>query len=242
MKKIISTVLAGTIMLGLGACSKPAESSETTTVVTTTTTTTEVTTTTTEETTTESTTEETEDEQSFDKLIPSGGEIFVDFSGMKSSEAAENILKAIRLRTNTTAESYANRFEVPPKYSYSKGVWTFDWGKKKPEPNTFGTITITAGNDDGKIVLDEKSSISFKFYIEDYNLGHNTYDRLADAIVDHGESTDYLKGGLAINPRHSTKNISILDRYEKYDFKWCECSLKVGIWPLTDEEKELINQ
>lgn len=86
------------------------------------------------------------------------------------------------------------------------------------------------------------ASISFMLYIEDYNLGHNTYDRLADAIVHHGESTDYLKGGLAINPRHSTKNISILDRYEKYDFKWCECSLKCGIWPLTDEEKELINQ
>ena len=50
----------------------------------------------------------------------------------------------MRIRTNTTAESYANRFSIKPEYSYSKGVWTFKWGKDKPKTNTFGTITIKA--------------------------------------------------------------------------------------------------
>ena len=114
MKKIISTVLAGAVMLGLSACSGSSKGDETVVETTMATTTTEATTTTTtEETTTESSEEdyydESEETLSFDELIPSDGEIFIDFNDKYSVEITENVLKAVRLRTNTPVESYVNR-------------------------------------------------------------------------------------------------------------------------------------
>ena len=236
MKKIVSLVLAGAFMLSLGACSGSSKASETTQATTTEATTTKAatTTTTTEETTTESTTE-TERVPSFDELIPKDGEIFVDLSGKSSTEIAENVLGAMRLRTGTTAESYAKRFSTVPKYTYSKGVWTFDWGKKKLKTNTFDKITITAGKDGDKIVLDQRSAVKVKFFIEEEEIGTNTYDKLRSLISLDGESTDYLKDGLAINPRRSGMNISKLFRYQKYTFKWVEITVQCDIPRVTEE-------
>ena len=74
MKKILSIVITGAVILSFSACSASSKPSDTS-VETTTETTTEATTTTTEETTTEATTTE-ETEPGFDDLIPSDGEIY----------------------------------------------------------------------------------------------------------------------------------------------------------------------
>ena len=242
MKKITSIVLAGAVMLSLGACSggsRPSDSQVTTTEATTTEATT---TTTTEETTTEETTSasssESETSKSFDEQIPSDGEVFIACGDWSANKIADNILSALRLRTGTTAESFANRFSTPPKYSYSKGVWKFTWGKVKPETNMFGDITIKAGKEDNKIVLDKDSSIKFKIYIEDSDIGTSVYERLSSQIGPDGDSADYLKTGLAINPRRCWKNTSRLYRYQKYDFKWVEITLECKVMSLPESDKE----
>ena len=242
MKKMISIILAGAVVLGVSACKGTSNASEVSQAATTAVTTTKATTTTTtEETTTEETTtessSETEKEKSFDELMPSEGDVFIDFSGKSSTEITENILNAIRLRTGTTAGDYAKRFSTPPKYTYSKGVWSFDWGKNKPKTNTFGKITIKAGKEDNKIVLDQNSTIKFKFYVEDRDIGSLVYDKLCKQISMDGESADYLKAGLAINPKRCGSRKSRLYRYQKYDYKWIEITVECGILPLSDAEQ-----
>ena len=217
MKKVISTVLAGAVMLSLSACSansKTTDTGDASGVETTAVTTTEVTTaTTTEETTTESSDETVTKEttKSFDEMIPSDGEVFVDFSGKFYTESAENIMKAIRIRTGCTAESYAKRFSVKPKYSYSKGVWTFTWGKNAND-NTFQKITIKAKNDNNKIVLDDKSTISFVIYVENRDTGHAIHEEIGEQLSRDGDSDEYLKSGLAINPKRCNYRTTCFDR------------------------------
>lgn len=251
MKKIVSTVLAGAVMLSLSACSGSSKETETsaTTAQTTTATTTEATTTTTTEETTFETAEEyvmfeTEEYKSFDELIPSDGEIFMDFEGKPSVDIAENILNAIRIRTNTPIESYVNRFEIPPEYTYEDGVWSFYWDDENmPETNTFIVLEITAGNEDGKIVLDQDSSVHVKCYMMEEKRCGWVYDRIADEMQMDGESHDFLKGGLAINPRCSRHNISHTDNYQGYvTYIRSEIEITCKTPALTDEELELLNK
>ena len=113
MKKIMSLVMAGAVMLSLSACSagsKPSDTSAASVTETTLGTTTEATTTTTtEETTTEETTTESsaEPEINFDEMLPKEGEIFTDFKEQRYDDISDNILKALWLRTGTTAKEYA---------------------------------------------------------------------------------------------------------------------------------------
>ena len=242
MKKIISTVLAGAVMLGLSACSGSSKGDETVVETTMATTTTEATTTTTtEETTTESSEEdyydESEENLSFDDLIPSDGEIFIDFNDKYSVEITENVLKAVRLRTNTPVESYVNRFSVKPDYSYEDGIWSFYWDDK-PETNTFETLEIKAGNVDNKIVLDEKSYIYFKISLDNLNMGRWVRDQLKDEIGPYEESDDYLKDGLAINPRDTFRNNSYLENFDGYDFLGIEITYTVYVKAYFDYENE----
>ena len=236
MKKILSIVITGAVIISFSACSASSKPSDTS-VETTTETTTEATTTTTEETTTEATTTE-ETEPGFDDLIPSDGEIFVDFGVKNSSQVSENVLKTMRIRTNTTAESYANRFSIKPEYSYSKGVWTFKWGKDKPKTNTFGTITIKAKNEDGKIVLEEKSSVTVTLLFDETDFSRGVYEQVGNSIVPDGDSSDYLKDGLAINPRNSWKNMSFQVNYQKYTFKGVVATFTCSVKVPSDSENE----
>ena len=248
MKKIISTVLAGAVMLSLSACSEVFETIDTSvpTVTTRTTTQTTTATTTTQATTTETTEEyvmfEQDEYKSFDELIPSDGEIFMDFEGKPSADIAENILKVLRIRTNTPIESYVKRFEIPPEYTYEDGVWSFYWDDENmPETNTFIILEITAGNEDGKIVLDQNSSVHVKCYMMDDERCGWVYERIADEIQWEGESHDYLKGGLAINPRCSGHNFSYTGNYQGFTYIRSEIDIKCNIPPLTDEDWALIN-
>ena len=243
MKKITSLVLAGAVMLSLSACSKSSDASESSSTASSEQTTTEATTTTTtEETTTEETTtessEESEEDLSFDELIPSAGEIYIDFSDKYSIEITENLLKVLRIRTGTPAEEYANRFSVKPDYSYEDGVWTFDWGENKPDINTFVTLEITAGNDNDKIILDEDSSVSFMVYIKDKRRGHNVYDQLSDQMGKDLESDEFLKDGLAINPRHCFLEMTCFERYDGWDFVRIEIFVKCRVDTASYEEAE----
>lgn len=235
MKKIIGIVITGAVILSFSACSASSKPSETSVVETTTQTTTEVTTTTTEETTTEATTTE-ETEPGFDDLIPSDGEIFVDFGVKNASSVTENVLKTMRIRTNTTAESYANRFSLKPEYSYSKGVWTFKWGKDKPKTNTFGTITINAKNEDGKIVLDKKSSVKVTLLFDNTDFSRGVYEMIGNSIVLDGEPSDYLKDGLAINPRNCVNNYTYQIKYDKYTFKGVVVTFTCAVRVPSDSE------
>ena len=226
MKKIISLVMAGAVMLSLSSCSGGSKPSETVTETTVATTTKATTTTTTEETTTEETTTESsaEPEVNFDDMIPKEGEIFTDFKDKYYIDISDNILKAFWLRTGTTAADYAARFSKKPSYSYSNGVWTFDWAKKKQKSkkkqknkntqqyDTFGKITIKANKDGDKIVLDEKSSISFTVYIQDLDYGRAVYNMLKKGI-NKGMSDAYLKDGLAITPRRCYGHHSMTEKY-----------------------------
>ena len=248
MKKLISTVIAGTVVLSLCACSKPAETSasvaETTKATTTQVTTT---TTTTEETTTEETEAyviyEEEEWKSFDELIPSDGEIFMDFLGKNSVEISDNILNATRIRTNTPVETYAKRFEIQPEYTYEDGVWSFYWDDENmPETNTFITLEIKAGNEDGKIVLDQDSSVYIVCYMMEEKRARFVYERLVDETQMDGESNEYLKDGLAINPRRSGHDVSFTGNYDGYDFIRCEIKLRCNIPPLTEEDLALLNK
>ena len=221
MKKIMSIVLVGAVALSFSACGAGSKPSESTVVTTAATTTEATTTTTTEETTTEETT--TEYVPTFDDLIPKAGEISVDFGDDSTSyQITENIFKALRLRTNTTAEDYANRFDIKPDYKYSKGVWTFSWGKNQPnDDNTFVRIEITADKEDDKIVLTKDSNLFIFFYIRDYNMGDAIYSNLSTKIGPDIDSADYLKDGYAINPGRSYHNFKRLKRMKKYDYvRW----------------------
>lgn len=237
MKKIISTIIAGAVILSLSACSGSSGQSTASVSETTIATTTEATTTTTAETTTEetTTTETSESKPSFDEMIPSEGEIAIDYTDMDSSEIAPNIMKIIRIRTDTTAESFAKRFSTPPAYSYSKGVWTFTWGKKALKNNTVGKLKIKANKDGDKMVFDKDSNISFTVYIEDYEAGTRAYDKIRNQLRDDGDA-EFLKEGLAINPDRCWHRISILHRYKKYDFVGVEIDIRVSI-RLPEEEQ-----
>ena len=227
MKKIISLVMAGAIMLSLSSCSAGSKPSETVTETTQATTTKATTTTTTEETTTEETTTESsaEPEVNFDDMIPKEGEIFVDFKDKRYEDIADGMLKALWLRTGTNAADYAARFSKKPSYSYSNGVWTFDWTKKKQKSkkkqknkntqqyDVFGQIKIKANKDGDKIVLDEKSSISFKVYIKDLDIGRAVYYMIKRGISRNGMSDAYLKDGLAITPKRCYNRYSITEKY-----------------------------
>lgn len=234
MKKITSIVLAGAVMLSLSACSKSTDASESSVTATSEQTTTEATTTTTtEETTTEETTtessEESEEDLSFDELIPSAGEIYIDFSNKYSNEITDNLLNVLRIRTGTPVEDFVNRFTVKPDYSYEDGVWTFDWGENKPEINTFETMEIIAGNEDNKIILDEDSSVSFMVYIKDKKRGHNVYDQMSEQMGKDLESDEFLKDGLAINPRHCFLEMTCFERYDGWDFVRIEIFVKCRV-------------
>ena len=164
----------------------------------------------------------------FDEMIPSDGEIFIDFTDKNPTDIIQNILKITRIRTNTTAESFAKRFSSPPKYSYSKGVWTFTWGKKALKKNTLGKLKIRAKKDGDKMVFDRFSYVSFTIYIEDYDNGTSAYDKLRNQLKGDGD-TEYLKDGLAINPDHCGYKIGILRRYKKYDFVGIEINAEISV-------------
>ena len=245
MKKIMSLVMAGAVMLSLSACSagsKPSDTSAASVTETTQGTTTKATTTTTtEETTTEETTTElsAEPEINFDEMLPKEGEIFTDFKEERYDDISDNILKALWLRTDTTAKDYAARFSTKPSYSYSKGVWTFDWTKKKKKKgkstqpyDTFGKITIKANKDGDKIVLDEKSSISFTVYIKDLDTGRAVYNMIKKGISKDGMSDAYLKDGLAITPKRCYYNYSVTEKYKDLiKYVGVEISVKCSVKP-----------
>lgn len=251
MKKIMSLVMAGAVMLSMSACSagsKPSDTSAASVTETTLGTTTEATTTTTtEETTTEETTTESsaEPEINFDEMIPAEGEIFVDFKEKSYEEIAKNVLKALWLRTDTTANDYAARFSKKPAYSYSKGVWSFDWSKKKKKGkskqlyDTFGKIQIKANKDGDKIVLDEKSSISFIVYIKDLDTGRAVYNVIKNEISKNGMSDAYLKDGLAITPKRCFYTYGMCEKYigliTYVDF---EINIKCSVLPAGYAESE----
>lgn len=242
MKKIISTVLAGAVMLSLSACSGSSKATDAGTSATTTreTTTKATTTTTTEETTTESSEEdvidESEDDESFDSMIPSDGEIYIDLSGKPSYEISENVYNVLRLRTNTTIESYVNRFSVRPEYTYEDGVWYFEWGDEKPETNTFGTLEIRAGNEDGKIVLDQDSSIYLTLSFDDMKLAQRVYNIVSRDIGMDVESDEYLDAGLAINPKNCYNRLTHQDFYDGYTYTGSAITIECKIKLRTESE------
>ena len=229
MKKITSIVLAGAVMLSLSACSGSSKNDETTVTTTATTTTEATTTTTTEETTTESSEEDyyddTEESLNFDDLIPSDGEIFIDFSDKYSVEVTDNVLKVLRLKDNTPVESFVNRFDVKPDYSYEDGIWSFYW-EDKPEINTFDTIEIKADNVDGKIVLTEDSYMNLVFSLDNLKKGRLIHDQLKDEIGPFEDPEDYLTVGLAINPRNTLRNNSYLENFDGYEFLYVQFTFK----------------
>ena len=176
MKKTISIVLAGAVLLSLSACSEVFETIDTSVpTITTRTTQATTTTTTTQATTTEITEEyvmfEQDEYKSFDELIPSDGEIFMDFEGKPSADIAENILKVTRIRTNTTIESYVKRFEIPPEYTYEDGVWSFYWDDENmPETNTF-------------IILERKALLEARKHQQEMKMARSYWIRIVQSTL-----------------------------------------------------------
>ena len=166
MKKMISAVLAGVMMLGLCACDKK-EVSETTQSVT------ETTTAASEETTVESV-DSSESSQSSDAVA-------VDLTGMSAGDIAENILKASKIKAGETVDSYAERFSIVPELSCDGDLYTLAWPEDKLTLFSVRQVQIKT---DADKKIDEKSNVNIVVWIDDAELSTG----VSDYIRDHGVS------------------------------------------------------
>lgn len=163
MKKMISAVLAGVMMLGLCACDKK-EVSETTQSVT--------------ETTVEETTAESAD---VSESSQSSDAVAVDLTGMSAGDIAENILKASKIKAGETVDSYAERFSIVPELSCDGDLYTLTWPEDKLTLFSVRQVQIKT---DADKKIDEKSNVNIIVWMDDADLSAG----VSDYIRDHGVS------------------------------------------------------
>ena len=199
MKKIISCVLAGAVMLGLTACAGQAGTAgadtSTEAVQSEAETTEEVTTETSEESTAETSGEttaaatETSKATKTDNTNNKAGDIIVDFTGKSAEVIAENILSAKQLKANETVESYAKRFSITPETSHVGNLWSFDWPEDKLTNFSIRTVQIRTKGE--KFVIDDSCDVIITVWFDGSELCNEVSNYIRDKKNNDKRSSNY---------------------------------------------------
>ena len=179
MKKMISAVLAGAVILSLSACTSNTETVDTTEAAKEVQAVTE----TTQEETVASSSENTESEQSETDLTENEtntetGKILVDYTGMSVEDIAGNILKASKIKAGETIGSYSARFSITPEVSFEGNLCTLTWPEDKLTLFSIRQVQImTNGGDNG---IDEDCDVVVIAWFDDDVLCTDVSDYIRD--------------------------------------------------------------
>jgi hypothetical protein len=115
------------------------------------------------------------------KTNSASGDISINFAGKSAAEIAENILKASKIKSGETIESYTNRFSVAPKTSFEGNLWTITWAEDQLSLYSVRQIQILSKGNDNKI--DEDCDVVIIVWIDDADL----CAAVSDYIRDHSD-------------------------------------------------------
>ena len=209
MKRLISLVVTGGLVLSLCACdmsdtNDTTELTEETKIVETTeskfslaetseTTVLEETTTTSESETEIETETESETESEPERVAQERGSVFIDCSG-KSAEEIVNNVEAIRtIGFNVTHESFADKFAVRPDFYYEPGNThtIYSWYSEDLESNVFIPQVLLVSNVDSgdDIVVDAAGRVDIMIMFDDLKVAKAVYEEVKNTIFDEYRAT-----------------------------------------------------
>lgn len=207
MKRLISLIVIGGLVLSLCSCDKEesdrssqteveteaVETTESESVSTETAesepTESETTETETSETTSEETTiseSETETETETEIVKNEGGSIFIDCSGKSADQIAANVLAIRTIYSGDTAESYAERFEIAPQWdsnydekSVNVGfIWFSDMVSSK---DYISAIRLDSDfeSEGGEILIVDNSNAEITIELSDFDTAKEVYEKVS---------------------------------------------------------------
>lgn len=213
MKRLISLIVTGGLVLSLCACDtsdtdETTELTEETKIVETIESETSLVetseTTVLEETTTVPETEtETETETEIEIVEVQQGSVFLDCSDKAADQIVNNVIAIRTIGSGVTHESYADRFTVRPDFFYDHGdtITIYNWDSKDVKSNVYITQVILTSNvdPDDVIIVDQQGCVDIMIFFSDLDVAIEVYEAVRDIVFEDYKAI--LKEGETANTK-----------------------------------------